>query len=435
MDKNIEKLTAYFKAGEKTEKKLGVEFEHFLVDGESLRSLSYFESTGQEALAKRLVKKGWQIDYEEEGHILNASKDGNTLSFEPGGQLEISIKPLEFIWEIEAEYLAVRREVETEMEVGQALVSMGYHPKTKIEELPLLPKKRYGWMYEALHQKGKRARNMMKGSASTQVSIDYSSETDFIKKYRVANFLSPFLSTLFDAAPVFEGEIFEGRNLRVHIWDYTDPERCKIPAGVFEKTFDYNAYATYIMNTKPIFMPEGERTKFTESLTVESYAKGKSLSEKQLIHATTMVFPDVRLKQFIEIRMADALPLELSLMLPALVKGIFYEAHNLNRYYELSLRSSDDDMKRLNQMIQEYDVFDLTFLGDDINSRQFIEMIIEDAKKGLTEAEQQLLSRGHKWMLENRSYAEFLKRRAVQSEASFRDAIIENKIFEGGMNV
>ena len=190
-------LREYFKAGEKSSKKIGVEFEHFLISKTDLKSFGYNDQSGQKSLMKQLVNNGWQVQYAEGDDIFNAVKASNMVSFEPGGQVEISIKPFESVMDIKKEYLGVKSEIESFLDEDQALISLGYHPESKIEALPLLPKKRYEFMFEALHQRGRRARNMMKGTASTQVSIDFDSEADFVKKFKVANLFSPFFFKIF----------------------------------------------------------------------------------------------------------------------------------------------------------------------------------------------------------------------------------------------
>jgi glutamate--cysteine ligase len=377
---NVEdRLVNIFRMGEKDSEKLGVEFEHFLIDTKTLRSYNYHETNGQHFIMKKLIEGGWKVDYEEEGNIFAASKDGDAISFEPGGQFEISIRPCSSVSDVDLAYKAIMSEINEHLLEDQALVSLGYHPKSKIDELPLLPKERYKFMYEYLHKHGEMARNMMKGTASTQVSIDYKSEKDFIQKYRVANYLSPFIARLFDASPIFEGEIYNNKNLRINIWEHTDISRCKLPTGALDKSYGYSDYANYILNIKPILMPSDEGIRYTEDRTVGMLAKSNYLTDQELEHAITMVFPDVRLKNFIEIRIADALPYPYNLAVPALVKGIFYNASNLKKYYDYSLSFSDEDFVVLNRKLKE--TYDVSFMCDnlEITCETFIETMIEDA--------------------------------------------------------
>lgn len=423
-------LREYFKAGEKSSKKIGVEFEHFLISKTDLKSFGYNDQSGQKSLMKQLVNNGWQVQYAEGDDIFNAVKAGNMVSFEPGGQVEISIKPFESVMDIKKEYLGVKSEIESFLDEDQALISLGYHPESKIEALPLLPKKRYEFMFEALHQRGRRARNMMKGTASTQVSIDFDSEADFVKKFRVANFLSPFISRLFDAAPVFEGKIYNGENLRVQIWDETDISRCKIPIGAMDGKFDYDAYCDYILNSEPILMIEDGGSYMTGHQTVLELDQKKPLSRTQLIHATTMVFPDIRVKQFLEIRIADAIPLPYSLALPALIKGIFYNERVLSKYYEMSLKINDQDMIELNAAVKRSLTFDLECLPGHLTCSAFVDQLIADAREVLDDDEKEIINKFYKMILEEGSYARYLKRLLKEDRQKFVDALVL-----GGNNV
>lgn len=418
-------LKEYFKAGEKSSKKIGVEFEHFLISKADIKSFGYYDQRGQKSIMKQLVNIGWQVQYAEGDDIFNAVKAGNMISFEPGGQVEISIKPFESVKDIKKEYLAVKSEIEGLLDENQALISLGYHPFSKIDDLPLLPKKRYEFMFEALHKRGRRARNMMKGTASTQVSIDFESEIDFIKKFRVANFLSPFISRLFDAAPVFEGKVYNEENLRVQIWDETDISRCKIPIGAMDGKFDYDAYCDYILNSEPILMIEDGGSYMTGHQTVLELDQKKPLSEAQLIHATTMVFPDIRVKQFLEIRIADAIPLPYSLALPALVKGIFYCDKVLNKYYDMSLKISDQDMIELNAAVKRSLTFDVECLPDHLTCSAFINNLIVDAREALEdEDEKEIINVFYKMILEEGSYARYMKRLIKEDKQKFVDALV-----------
>ncbi|WP_175438463.1 glutamate-cysteine ligase family protein [Fusibacter sp. 3D3] len=416
-------LKDYFKSGEKAGKKIGVEFEHFLISKTDLRSYEYFEENGQKQLMNQLVSTGWEVQYSEGDDIFNAVKAGNMVSFEPGGQVEISIKPFERIHDIEVEYLSVRNEIDALLSDDQMLISLGYHPKTKIETLPLLPKKRYQFMYDELHKRGNFARNMMKGTASTQVSIDYEDEKDFIKKYRVANFLAPFISRLFDASPIFEGAVYAAKNLRVRIWDHTDINRCKMPKGAMDQQFDYDAYSDYILNSEPILMIEGDQSYLTDHQTVADLDHDKPLSKVQLVHASTMVFPDVRVKQFLEIRVADALPLPYSLAVPALIKGIFYNTDNLDKYYKLSLNMDDDGVLKLNDQIKESYSFEMGCLHLSMTCDDFIGMLILDATNGLDSDEMEILMYFQEMIQKYESYSEYLKKIYLEDQALFKKVI------------
>ncbi len=368
-----------FKSGIKNKsEKLGVEFEHFIIDKDSLESCDY--EHGVKEIMQSLSMKGWQpmnLDIED---ILGLSKDGHYITLEPGGQIEISLKPYKDLREIRLAYGEILNEIKTSLKANLKIISLGYHPKTKIETLEILPKVRYHQMFEYFKNCGKYAHYMMKGTASTQVAIDYSSEEDFIKKFRVANFLSPFFYRIFDASPIFEGSVYEKNNLRLNIWDNTDQCRCCIPTNALSnKNYGFEDYSEFILETPPIFLKEEETYIFTGQQKLSEIIEKEEYKSLDLEYILGMVFPDTRLKNYIELRMPDALPYPLSLAVPALIKGIFYNEENLNKYYEMSLEYKDKDYLKLKEGFKE----SLEIQHKGIESISIINDLFEDALKAL----------------------------------------------------
>lgn len=362
--------------------KLGVEFEHFIIDKESLESCDY--DRGVRKVMEKLSTKGWGPLNTESTELLGLSKDGHFITLEPGGQVEISLKPYKDIGDIRIAYTEILNEIKSYLAPNQRIIGLGYHPKSKIQKLDILPKVRYHQMFEYFKSCGKYAHYMMKGTASTQVAIDYNSEEDFVKKFRVANFLSPFLYRIFDAAPIFEGSIYDKNNLRLNIWDNTDQSRCGIPRGALsEKIFDFYNYSEYILNTPPIFLEQGENYIFTGQQNLREIIADKKYTELNLEYILGMVFPDTRLKGYIELRMPDALPYPLSIAVPALIKGIFYNPKNLDKYYELSLKFDDNDYLKFKELFKES--LEINYMG--INSTSIINELFEDASNVLKAGE------------------------------------------------
>ncbi len=349
----IEKQVAFFnKYAVSRPKLLGMEFEHFLLDSETLRSYDYYEPNGQHDMMVSLSQSGWDILLEEEGYILGLEKNGSTITLEPGGQVEISLRPFESIEAIDHAYMDIIKEIVGVLAPNQMLAGIGYHPVTKIEALSLLPKKRYGMMYDYFKGNGAYCHNMMKGTAATQISIDFDSETDFIKKFRVANYLSPALASIFDATPFFEGALTEGRNMRARIWAETDIKRSKLIPGSLSTQFGFAQYANYLLKLPPILLYSEGKLIFSENETLESALVHNRFYDEELEHHLSMVFPDVRLKRFIEIRMPDSLPYPYNLGVAALIKGLFYNSKMLEKYYEKSLSVDDEWVEHQNDALK-----------------------------------------------------------------------------------
>lgn len=201
--RKIQEIAKYFKNNEKKEEdfSIGVEFEHFIIDQETLKTISYYGIDGVEDTLMKLQAMGWKGKYERD-HILGLEKEDMTITLEPGSQIELSIKPYKNIEDIERAYKSFLDEIVPILDAkGQTLITTGYQPESKIADIKMIPKQRYDYMFEYFKARGKYAHNMMKGTASVQVSVDYSSEEDYIKKFKVANALSPVIYAMFDNSP------------------------------------------------------------------------------------------------------------------------------------------------------------------------------------------------------------------------------------------
>lgn len=413
--KQINEIVSYFKRNEKKKEdyKIGVEFEHFIIDAYTLETVNYYEEKGVQNTLKALLKKGWKGKYEGE-NLLGLSKAGNNITLEPGAQFEISMKPHINISDIENEYMEFLRDIIPILDKNnQLLVAIGYHPKSKIDEIPFIPKERYKYMSEYLQAKGKLAHNMMKGTCATQVTLDYGSEEDYIKKFKVSNILSPVIAMMFDNAPFFEGDIYEGYSIRTAIWNDCDPDRCGIVDSIFNEQFGYNDYARYILNSPPILVDDGRAVKHTKNTLYREIFNPNEYTTEELEHVLTMVFPDVRTKKFIEIRMADSIPYPLNLSKIALWKGLIYDDENLDYLYKVF---SDITYEEINLAKQDILKMGLdTKLGNetvfDIGKK-----LIELAKQSLNEDEKKYLIPLEEIYLDKKTPGKITKERLISGK-------------------
>ena len=198
-------------------------------------------------------------------------------------------------------------------------------------------------MSKYFQSKGKYAHNMMKGTASLQIAIDYKSENDFKRKMQTAYLLSPLISSFFDNSPFFEGEIYNKRALRTKIWKNCDDDRCGVIPGVLSDDFGFEQYADYILNTVPIITLDREGDiKYNVRPLYKSYSHDE-WDFKQFYHTFSMVFPDVRAREFIEIRFIDALKYPLNIACVTFIKNIFYNEELID--YVLNDFSGIDEIK------------------------------------------------------------------------------------------
>jgi len=385
-------LVDYIKNGEKKkdEFKIGMEMEHLVLDKDTYEAIPYSGEEGIEGVLLELVKVGWQPEYEKK-HLLKLFKKDSVITLEPGAQLEISIAPFSSLKKIKDVYFSFLDDVIPILNKrAMILVAIGYQPVTSISEIPLLPKERYKYMFEYLGQRGKYAHHMMKGTASLQVNLDYMDERDYIKKIRVAYFLSTFIYIFFDNGPFFERNIFKGGSIRSLIWENCDNDRCGLIKGIFDENLSYKTYAEYILNTAAIITKKGEEVFYTGNKLNKDIFNPDQYNEDEISHMFSMVFPDIRTKQFIEIRMSDSLPYPYNFGYLSMMKGLLYNQENLDNLYnkslqfdELSYFSTKNDIKKFG-------------LATIFHNKPIVDFFFNDlllpAKKGLAEEERDYIN-------------------------------------------
>ncbi|SHK66222.1 glutamate--cysteine ligase [Desulforamulus aeronauticus] len=335
-DQQIAELVKYFKGNEKTTKeyKLGVEFEHLIVEQDSLNTVSYYGLHGVEETLKEMLSQGWHGDYEENS-LIGLHNEGATITLEPGSQLELSTIPRSNIKDIEQAYIHFVNQITPLLKKkNQMLLAIGYQPQTKISDIRFIPKQRYVFMSDYLKTRGKYAHNMMKGTASMQYSLDFSNEADFIKKFKVSSSLAPVMAVVFDNSPFFEGEVWQDHAVRTVLWQNCDDARCGV-AAKHSGGWGYGKYAKFVLETPPIFIKKRDSTLYTGDKQYKKIFDPGDYTVSELEHAMTMVFPDVRAKSFIEIRMADACPYPLNIAGAAFWKGLLYSEENVNNLSEI----------------------------------------------------------------------------------------------------
>ncbi|SDK84738.1 glutamate--cysteine ligase [Natronincola ferrireducens] len=409
-DQQANRIIEFIKGGEKPKRdfKIGVELEHIVVRKEDFQSITYYEEKGIESILKNLIPQGYKPNYEGD-YVIGLEGKDEVITLEPGGQLEISIRPCSTIKEVEDIYLAFLKKIIPILEKeNQLLMAIGYHPKTSIKDIPFNPKGRYKHMADYLITKGKYAHNMMKGTASLQVVIDYENQEDFMKKFRVANFLSPLFHLITDNAPIFEGKVYQDNSVRSTIWENMDKDRSGIVPGALQEDFGYKAYAQYILNTPPIFIIKNGEVITTHNKKTKELIDFYRATDEEIDHILSMVFPDVRARQYIEIRMGDTLPYPLSMAYVALIKGIFYNDVALAYLYEMAKGTEEEKVYRAKENIGKKGFegsFKCKTAGD------FIPILFDLARKGLDQEERKYLEGLEALALKHANPAQVLKAR------------------------
>lgn len=240
-----EKLVEYIKAGEKKADSpflLGIELEHIIIDKKTGKAVSYYGEQGVGQILKEL-----SVDYPdvimEKSAIVGLKGEDFLITLEPAGQLEISIDPMSSLKETQKIYLSFLEKLQSVLEKYKyTVVQFGYQPKDCVENLDLIPKERYRFMDTYFQTIGPFGRQMMRGTASTQITIDYTSEQDFKRKYQLAYQLSPILMFLFDHTPFYEGKENKYPMLRHKIWQGVDEKRVNIFGNIDFSDISYEAY-------------------------------------------------------------------------------------------------------------------------------------------------------------------------------------------------
>jgi glutamate--cysteine ligase len=341
-----EKIMNVFKSGIKDHYLIGAEFEHFIVNKLTLESYHYYEPLGIRSILLKMKAFGW-VTSDTDEKIMELKKGDGIITLEPGGQIELSIMPAEKVSTLTQIYKSFIEDIKSCLSEEQAIISTGYHPVSRIADIPFIPKSRYDEMSAYFNLKGRYAHNMMKGTAATQVGVDFVSEEDCMNKYRMFSALSPFFTSFFDTTPFFEGENTKGFAMRMQIWEETDSDRSGVLKEAFTPSFSFGEYAERVLKCPPILIREGDHVKATHELSFEELIDDVEINQPQINHVLTMLFPDVRLKNFIEIRMADAMPYPLNLGYVELIYGLTYCSDLLNYYSDWAKTCTYEEIQLL----------------------------------------------------------------------------------------
>jgi glutamate--cysteine ligase len=326
----------------KADWRIGTEHEKFGFDLETLECPPYEGPRGIKALLSGMMRFGWEGVYEGET-LIGLKKDGGAISLEPGGQFELSGAPLKSIHETCAEvnlHLEQVREVATELNMG--FLGLGFHPIATREATPVMPKGRYKIMRAYMPKVGGYGLDMMFRTCTVQVNLDFSSEADMVKKLRVSLALQPVATALFANSPFREGRPNGFLSYRSQIWTDTDNARSGMLPIAFEDGFGFERYVEHALDVPMYFVYRDGRYIDASGQSFRAFLDGRlpalpgetpTLSD-WADHLTT-IFPEVRLKKYLEMRGADGGPWRRLCALPALWVGLLYDQTALDAAWDL----------------------------------------------------------------------------------------------------
>ncbi len=334
--------------------RIGTEHEKFVFKLDTREPVPYDGPFGIGAFLDGMTRFGWQPVLEKDRTIALAM-DGCTISLEPGGQLELSGAPLGNLHETCDEvhtHLAQVKEVAGELGVG--LIGLGFLPEARREDVSWMPKGRYGIMRAYMPKKGNLGIDMMIRSCTVQVNLDFGSEADMVEKFRVSLALQPVATALFANSPFVEGRAVGWQSWRSHLWEDTDPDRCGTLPFVFEDGMGFERYADYALDVPMYFVYRGGNYIDVAGQSFRDFLRGRLPGlEGELptmgdwIDHLTTIFPEVRLKTFLEMRGADGGAWRRLCALPALWTGLLYDAEAQSAAADLVRDWSVEDIARL----------------------------------------------------------------------------------------
>ncbi len=341
---DVRQLAAHLETGCKpqSEWRIGTEHEKFGYHLNNLTPLSYEGEGGILAMLEGMQQFGWTPIYEA-GHLIALKQNGASITLEPGGQFELSGAPLETVHETCNEVHTHLAQVKTVAEaLGVGFIGLGFSPKWTLNETPVMPKSRYGIMREYMKKVGTLGHEMMFRSCTVQVNLDFESEADMAKKFRVALALQPIATALFANSPFTEGKPNGFLSYRSHVWTDTDADRTGMLPFVFEGEFGFEKYADYALDVPMYFVRRNGEYVDVSGSSFRTFLAGRldqlpgerpTMSDWE-DHLTT-IFPEVRLKQFLEMRGADGGPWRRLCALPALWVGLLYSKTSLDACWDL----------------------------------------------------------------------------------------------------
>ncbi len=411
----------------KSEWRIGTEHEKFGFDKSTLGRPGYEGPNGIHAMLSGLQRFGW-APVEEGGHVIALERKNTegftaSISLEPGGQFELSGAPLKDIHEICSEtgqHLMEVKMVADELNLG--FLGAGFDPLWTREDVPIMPKGRYDIMRSYMPKKGGLGLDMMLRTCTIQANLDFDSEADMAAKFRTSLALQPIATALFACSPFTEGRPNGFLTARANVWTDTDPDRTGMLGFVFEEGFGFERYADYALDTPMYFAKRDGRYIDASGQSFRAFMDGnlpalpgELPTMKDWADHLTTLFPEVRLKQYLEMRGADGGPWSRICALPALWGGIFYDAPSLAAAWDLCKDWDIADHERLRRDVTKLglkaevagrtvrdiavDIVDIAreglknrakFSGGMVDERGYLSELEDIADSGVTPAERLL---------------------------------------------
>lgn len=348
--------------------KIGIEFEKLGVCADTSHAIKYFDKNGAVEFLKRIKLSDDFRATSENGYILGLKGEKGDVTIEPGSQIEFSTKPFKSLKQAEEAYNEFNQKAgQIGNELGIKWIGLGIQPLSTYENIQMIPKARYDIMRSYLPTKGSKSPVMMLETAGTQTSIDYSSEADAMRKFRLSLGISPIMTAMFANSPIRGGKLTGYKSYRASGWLDTDNDRCGLVSrDIFEGNFGFTDYVDVLLDVPMFFIQRDNRlidmtgTTFREYLK-HGYKEFNANMDDWNLHMTTF-FPDVRLKNYVEIRNCDCQKPDMAMAFPALIKGLFYNEESLEQVEKFVDSLSWEEINELRCQVPKHGL-DLEFKG------------------------------------------------------------------------
>ena len=436
MNKNIkviedkEQLVDWFKSGFKKKRDwmVGTEHEKFAYTFSKTENkyipLGYEGKIGINAFLRALSKFDWDPVYEK-NNIIALKKNLQSITLEPGGQIELSGAPLKSLHSTckeTNEHLKLVKDIGKKLDI--LLVGLGVRPNESFAEVPLMPKARYQIMRNYMPKKGNRGLEMMHSTCTVQANLDYESEQDMVNKTRLAVKIQPIVTALFANSPFYKGTYNGYESLRRHIWTDTDPDRCGVLKVALEEDFGFISYIDFALSVPMYFVVRENKYIDCAGKSFLDFLNGNldiMPGEKPTIedwenHLST-IFTEVRLKKFIEVRGADAGNWRRTCALPAFWVGILYGENSVNDAESICDTWTVEDIEKLSVDVAQFGL-DAKIKG--VKVLNIAQSLLEIAKESLIKRDVRDVVGNNESMYLN------VLLEILQSEASPAKQLLEN---------
>ena len=346
--------------------RIGTEHEQFVYNLKTGGALPYDGAPDnfpgiRQILEGLVALYGWK-GTEKDGYLIQLERDGAYVMLEPGGQIEIASAPLASLTDLKAQTDQFYKEL-TELghKLGYGIMARGFHPNWGRGQIHWMPKERYQIMGPYMAARSKHGVDMMILTCGAQINLDFSSEADMVKKYRVALGLQPFITALMANSNLAGGQESGYQSFRSFIWTETDPDRCGVPEFVFDDTMSFARYVDYALDV-PMYLilrdghhhsVLGQSFRDFMTGTLKGHEGDMATLEDWRYHLTTL-FPEVRLKSYLEFRGPDSTEPALVYAMSAFWTGIFYNDAALDRAAQVISGWSGQDHTRIRNEVPKF---------------------------------------------------------------------------------